>query len=58
MATRDLTSGMSCFFRGIAIVGYLAVAARFHSWVMLLAPIAIAGIAILWTFVRSRFDRR
>ena len=58
MTARDVASGLSCLLEGIVIVGYLGVAAMFHSWAMLLAPVAIAGIAILWAIVRSRFDRR
>ncbi len=35
-------SGLSCLFEDIVIAGYFLTAWLFHSWVMLLAPLAIA----------------
>jgi len=56
MTARDIASGLSCLFEALVVAGYLAVAWIFLAWVMLLVPLAAAGIIILWAYVRSRFD--
>jgi hypothetical protein len=56
MSTRDVASGASCLFEALVVVGYFAVAWLIRSWVMLLAPFAIAGIVLVWAIIESRID--
>jgi hypothetical protein len=53
---RNIGAGLSCLFEAIVIAGYFGVAWLVHSWIMLLAPFALAGAIAVWAVVRSRFD--
>lgn len=56
VSARDVGAGLGCLFQAVVMAGYYLAAFVLGSLVMAVAPIVLAVLVIIWTYIRVRLD--
>lgn len=56
MSGRDAAAGLGCLFDWVIVAAYFGAACLLRSWIMAVAPFALALVVIAWAYVWSRLD--